>query len=346
MLFNVEADVGDRIVGYLIPDSFSEVASFCVSDAGIELLTQPCQEVRPAIVAAGRHSTGQCGFFIDQTLISDLKDRSTLEIHEAKSGILIYRRRPPSDILQKRIFRLETRLVPLWRLDDIFDATFQFFYKSIERYGRESTLQLFLLLNSSSLYLSARFAFRAYEGYIDDSFQCFTLLRDPYLELAERIITLKHIKKFAAQILGEREMMALAPAIEFSTSLAGDLKSLDRSFADMSKPVIACLGNPLTRQLAAQSVNDIPTRGAVGRALGTLSNFAIVGIHEREGLFREQLAELLGMQTEPIPFSRELPGCQELANQLRRIPEAEVLIGQDLEVYDHVRSAILANSPI
>jgi hypothetical protein len=345
MLFNVEADLGDRISGYLVADNFSEIASFSVSDGGVELLTSPCQETRPAIAAAGRHATGQCGFFIDQTLIPDLKSRATLEIHETKTGILIYRRRPPAEVLQRRIFRLETRLVPLWRLDDIFDSKFQFFYKSIERYGRETTIQLFLLLSSSSLYLSARFGVKPYEGYIDDSFQCCTLLRDPYLELAERLMALKHVRKLAVQLLGEREMMALAPAIDFSLSLTDDPKSLDRLFAGMSKPVIASLGNPLTRQLAAQGANDIPTRGAVGRALGTLSNFTIVGIHEKEELFREQFAELLGVQTEVIPSSRDLPGCEEFSDRLRSIPEVEILIGQDLEIYDHVRAAILSSLP-
>jgi hypothetical protein len=341
MLFNIEVDEGSRISGYLVPDSYSESASLSVRENGVELLTLPCEDTREALIVAGRHESGRCGFVIDQTTIPNLKDRTTLEIYDAKSDILIYRRRPPSDLLQRRILRLETRLVPLWRLDDVFDSRFQFFYKSVERYGRETINQLFLLSNSSSLYLSGRFPFKAYESHIDESFQCIILMRDPYTELAERLLALKHIGDLADQLLGERDRITLSPAIEFSASLTENPSNLDRSFASMSKAAINSLGNPLTRQLAAQGADDAPARGAVGRALGTLAHFTIVGIQEQEGLFREQVAELLGTPIEVVPSSRDLPASRKLANELKRIPEAGVLIGQDIELYEQVRSAIL-----
>ena len=40
-----------------------------------------------------------------------------LEIEEAESGLLIYRRSRPQFVPDK-VFRMETHLLPLWRIDD------------------------------------------------------------------------------------------------------------------------------------------------------------------------------------------------------------------------------------
>src|SRR5262245_795988 len=138
MLFNIERDEGSRIVGYLVPDNFSDTPSVRISDGQQDLLTLPCQEERPALVAAGRHATGMCGFAIDETMVKDLARQGHLEIYENETNILIFRRRPAEEIIQKRIFRLETHLFPLWRLDDSIDRHFQFFHKGIERHGLET----------------------------------------------------------------------------------------------------------------------------------------------------------------------------------------------------------------
>ena len=247
MLFNIERDEGNRIVGYLVPDAFSGSPSVRITDGHKDLATLPCQEERAALVAAGRHETGRCGFTIDDKIIPDLFQQERLELYDSETNILIYRRRPPAQVIQKRIFRLETGLVPLWRLDDSLERHFQFFYKGIERHGGETATQLFLLNNSGSLYLSGRLVFKAYENYIDDSFTCVAMLRNPYKELAERLLTLKLIRKFADKfsLLGERDMMAFGPAMEFAETLKSDEKVLRRAFGSMPKAVIPTSGKPL-----------------------------------------------------------------------------------------------------
>src|SRR5579884_4398793 len=156
MLFNIEIDEGTRIVGYLVPDSYSASGALRISHGERELAVLPCREERPSLVVGRRHETGHCGFTIDEKVIADLPRRERLELYDAETGLLIYRRRPPAEAAQKRIFRLETHLFPLWRLDDGLERHFQFFYRGIERYGRETTTQLFLLNHSGSLYMSGR----------------------------------------------------------------------------------------------------------------------------------------------------------------------------------------------
>jgi hypothetical protein len=340
MLFNIEVDEGSRIVGYLVPDSFSGSPSVRIADGRQNLLVLPCQENRPALVAAGRHATGRCGFTIDETIISGLSQQQGLELYDDETNILIYRRRPASEVTQKRIFRLETHLFPLWRLDDVVGRHFQYFHRGIERHGRETATQVFLLKNSTSLYFSGRLIFKAYENYINETFNCIALLHDPYSELAERLLTLKHIRKFGDELLGARDMMAYGAAISFAETIENDDKVLRRAFATMPKMAVANLANPVTRQLAARAPDEAPSKGAIATALDTLSSFAVVGVRERQDLFLEELAHLLGTNAASLPAIPDFAATGQLAERLRRLPEAELLIEQDLEIYHHVKSAL------
>jgi hypothetical protein len=344
MLFNIDVDQGSRIVGYVVPDNFSESSSVRITDGARDVLVLPCQEERAALVYAGRHGNGRCGFTIDETIIADLSRQEALEIYDHETNILIYRRRPPSQVTQKRVFRLETHLIPLWRIDDKVERHFQYFYKGIERHGLETATQMFLLNNSSSLYLSGRLNFRSYELYINETFNCVAVLRDPYRELAERLLALKLVRKSAngAQLLGMRDMLSFAPAIDFAEAIEIDEKALHRAFATMPPAAIANLANPVTRQLASRNPDEVPRKGAVAIALGTLSRFAIVGLRERQDLFRAQLGELVGADAHGLPEMPSFNRTAELCEQLKFVPEAQVLIEQDLEVYFHVKSAIEA----
>lgn len=340
MLFNIELDEGSRIVGYLVPDAFSGSPSLRITDGQKDLSFLSCQEERGALVAAGRHDNGRCGFTIDQTIIADLPQQNSLEIYDQETNILIYRRRPSSAVAQKRILRLETHLFPLWRLDDAMANHFQFFYKGIERHGRETTTQLFLLNNSTSLFLSGRLILRAYDNYLNDTFDCVAILRDPYTELAERLLTLKYVRSVGKEILGERDLIALAPAIAFAESIEIDEKPLHQAFLTMPKDAIASLANPLTRQLAARMPDEIPTKGAVATALDALAGFSVLGIRERQDMFRQQLADFIGLTIDTLPAIPDSTKTAKLSRYLRDVPEVGLLIEQDLEVYHYAESAI------
>jgi hypothetical protein len=340
MLFNIEVDEGSRVVGYLVPDAFSGSPSVRISDGKRDLLVLPCQEERASLVAAGRHATGRCGFTIDETIIADLARQESLELYDQDTNLLIYRRRPSLQVVHERIFRIETHLFPLWGLDDSIDRYFQHFHKGIERHGRETATQVFLLNNCTSLYLSGRLIFKTYENCINDTFNSIVLMRNPYMELAERLLTLKHVRKFGEELLGARDTMAYGAAISFAESIEDGEKALRRGFGAMPKAAIASLANPLTRQLAARTSDEAPSKGAIATALDTLSSFAIVGLRERQDLFLEALAELLGTTVEALPQIHEFAKTAELAGQLQHVPEAGLLIEQDLEVYHHVKSAL------
>lgn len=340
MLFNIEADTGHEIIGYVVPDNFEKTPVLEIKDNGETLLTLPCNQERYALVAAGRHATGLCGFSITEEMIGGLVGRQSIEIIDAETGLLIYRRRNPESVIQKRVLRLETHLFPLWDLDDAIGSRFQIFHKGIERLGRESTTQTFHLDNMTSLYMSGRIAIRPYENLVSDRFHCLLLMSDPFYELAERLYLLKNIGKMKGEILGPRDSVYFEPVMTFAQDIQPDLKLLRKSFDVMSKDVISILRNPVARQLSAESLDDPSPKGAVARSLSALSTFALVGIREREDEFILDLCNSIELDAATLKRPPRFPRVEELAAVLRDIPEAEFLLEEDLEVFYVLRRAM------
>jgi hypothetical protein len=340
MLFNIEADRGNQIVGYLVPDDFTKTPAVRIRDAGSLLAETPCLEERPSLVAAGRHGTGRCGFSIDESIVPNLAEKRALELFDAETDILIYRRREETEVTRERIFRFETHLFPLWSLDEHAEHRFQFFHKGVDRHGRETATQMLQLNHASSIYLSGRVAFKSYENHLHDRFRCIALLQDPYTELAERLLLLKHVGKLTHQVLGPRDMITYRPVMEFAGQVEPDEKSLRRAFDMISREAIGVLSNPLTRQFASDSLDEPPRKGAVARALTALSSFALVGLRDDDSHFLETLETLANLPKGTIPSLHRFSKVQELARELRQVSEAEMLLEQDLDIYETVRAAI------
>jgi hypothetical protein len=340
MLFNIEADRGNQIVGYVVPDEFSKSPVLRITSNGAQIGELVCRDERPGLVAAGRHATGRCGFTLDNSIVPNLAQNDNLELTDVDTGIVIYRRRKSAQVAQHCVFRLETHLFPLWRFDEHIEHRFQYFHKGVERHGRETAMQVFNLINASSLYLSGRLAFSAYQTYLHDKFKCIVLMHDPYLELAERLLTLKHVAKFGDELLGPRDMITYSAAIEFAQRIDHDERSLRRAFDRMPKDAIAILANPLTRQLASDALDEPPPRNGVAKALAALSSFSVVGLRERPDGFLEEVEALLDIPPATLPPLPRFPAVEDLARELRRLPEIEMLLEDDLEIYYTARTAI------
>ena len=115
VLFSVEADSGTEIIGYVVPDDYERSSLIRVTHAGEEVGVFPCDEERASLVAAGRHSTGMCGFRINEAKAPGLGEMRDVSLHDVDSGLLIYRRSRNENARNIKMFRLETHLFPLWR---------------------------------------------------------------------------------------------------------------------------------------------------------------------------------------------------------------------------------------
>jgi hypothetical protein len=342
MLFMAWSDTGDCIQAYLVPDSFSNEASINCYSRG-ELLATVAANAFNAHVGP-RHQTGKVGFVIDDTIVEGLATLRDLELRDTDSNLLVYRR-TSEPVIQERMFRLETHLFPLWRLDLTFKPYFWYWYDRIDQHTSETARQILLFYKFGSLYSSGRILYKGFDYDIYNHQKTAIMLHDPYEELAERLLLFNRLGADANRLLNDRDAMIFAPIMEIASRLGVfDESELRRVLNKVAPRTLSLLGDPLTRQLVCATPDEPASRGAVNKALKTLSEFNVVGIRRRERLFTRGIGELLGLSDVEIPPVREIREVREIAANLRAVRWIEGLIENDLEVYDNVVEAFAATA--
>lgn len=345
MLFNVEKDTEDRIVGYLVPDSYSNSATVLVTSNGRELAVLPTREARPSVVAAGRHDTGLCGFTIDSGVVANLASYHELELRDEASGLIFYRRRPEALTVPFKLFRLEPRHIRSSDWDERFDDHFQVTFANIDRMGRETMAQT-LLVRARSSYISARLLYREFVYSIDDTFRKVCVIQDPFVELAEILLQLQLKEVAQRNSLDMRNLLSFAACAEYFAEYdITDSIELRRSLARMPEEVEATLSCPLTRSLAAKSADEHLSAGLVASSVESLASFDVIGIRERPDTYLQSLLELLGKVNDLPPLEPASEAAMALAESLRNQSAAAALVDLDLEVYHILATTLDANFP-
>jgi hypothetical protein len=340
MLFNIEHDLGREIVGYLVPDGFTGRATIRVMRGGSELCSKQTDSLRQALVQAGRHETGLCGFTIDDSDISGLAEIPDLEIRDSESDVIIYRRFNPDAIVREKMFRLETHLLPASRIDRALQPRFQFYFPSIDRFGLETTHQMFLMNNTDSVYASGRVSYRSVEYYLDQGYTSAAMVQEPFDELAERILLLRLIGENRAGILGLRDSVTFEAVKRFASGLPLESdKALSRAFRDMDPEVGNMLTDPLVRQLTTRLPDEVLKPSSISQALSTLSGFRVVGLRHRAELFCDALVDALSLHTGEVPAVDPIPAARELGARLRAMPAVERLLEHDIAVFHFLSEA-------
>lgn len=340
MIFSLEADVGDAVSLYVVPDSATAVSTLSVRSGGRELLSLPANEIRQAMIDAGRHQTGACGFRLDEARLPGLAGLEDLEIVETATNLLIYRRRRAEHAARK-VFRIETHLFPLWHLDAALKPRFQYFARGVDSYGRETTTQLFLLTGVESVYLSGRILFNNYRHYIDTRrFDTIFVMHHPFEEMAERLLVLGQIKKVSVDVLGMRDAMSLEATIAFAQSLPlHDEDAMRKALYRMPAEVAQTLADPVVRQLTTRSPDEAPPGRAISTALDTLASFTVVGLRRDPATLLSAIGELTQTDPASLPPLDRFPSVAPLALALKRSRVVDVLLEKDLELYYHVANA-------
>jgi hypothetical protein len=338
MIFNIFHDSGDRIQGTVIPDNPAVVCNVRVIAGGREVATFPTHELNQGVLDLRLHYTGLVDFTITEQLVPGLLTFDDLELHDADTDILFYRRLRPSMLLGKYL-RLETHLLPLWRLDDAFKSRFQMYYSEIDKLSFNFTRQVFLL-SQDSIYASGRILIKNFMYCVDKGFKFLVTMHDPYVELAERVLVLNNIKKVGTSILGERDAIRLRSAIDYSDSLPmTSEKVLKSALERMPADVINVLANPVVRQLSTSDLDEPLGKGSVTRALDVLSQSTIVGVSSDPEPFARSLGELLNLDHMSLPLAPPSPKIIELAEIFRSWRFLEVILEKDLELYHCVLGA-------
>ena len=89
MLFSIDYDLGASLSFYLVPDTGGTTPSVRIFNDGAEITVMPANELRPELIGAGRHSSGMCGFFLDDEVLPGIAAMRSLDIVEAETGLQI-----------------------------------------------------------------------------------------------------------------------------------------------------------------------------------------------------------------------------------------------------------------
>lgn len=291
---------------------------------------------RPLLKEQGLHNTGVCGFVADETNCPGLTAAVNLEITDADNNILIYRRRLDTRLVTKKLLRLETQLFRSFSLDEELIARFQMPYQSVELLPEETTRSVFAIPFTTSIFASGRIFWRVWEPLLRDrGFKVGILLREPFEELAERLLILK----WASSPDASSVATALMPVLQ---TCAGALRDVDLSDAEALEAVLkrpsdeirAIVYNPLVYQLAAPNAFDAPPKPATAAALDSLAEMDAVGLRGDTDSFLDLLAAVLDLPEQlpriSLSASKSVVGFAEL---LRQMGSARALIEHDLEVY-------------
>jgi len=339
MLFNIEQDSGDRVVGYCVPDGFESTPSLAVEADGKTIARFEAGELRQSLVDGGRHQTGRCGFTITEAEVPGLAGIEDLTIIDEETGILVYRRARPG-FLQRKVVRLETHLFPLWRLDDAVSPRFQHFLRGAEAHGRETVTQLLLLNDVGSSYLSGRILYKNYAYFIDNGFDVCMFVQDPHTEFAERLLILGRVRKAGLPVLGPRDTMVYEPAIDFAESLPFDSdRGLKRALRSMPGEVAQRLANPLTRLMTAATPDEMPAGAAVASALDAFASFAAIGLRTEPDAALAGFSALTGVASEALPRLPHAKAAQSFGRMLAETRAIDSLIETDCELFHHLNEA-------
>jgi hypothetical protein len=339
MLFNVEIDAGFLVKGYVVPDAYDKYCNLVLKSGGQEILVVAANGARDGRLVGGRHVDSQCGFYIDETHLSNLSQIADLELRDEETNILIYRRRKP-EYISKKVFRLESHLFPLWRMDKPMNARFQYFATQVERYGRETILQIANLAAYDSVFFSGRIMYSPVRQYVEDVYKIVFVMHHPYEELAERLMVLRQIPEGGGGILASRDVSYFSPVLAFAKSLPlEDENALAANLRDPPREVAQLIASPIVRQLTCERMEDAPATRALSMALDVLSSFEIVGLRRASTPLLRAMAAFSQTSVNMLPPLSTLPGVTTLAKALRRSREFEHLLELDLQLYGYIAEA-------
>ncbi|SDA99463.1 hypothetical protein [Sinorhizobium sp. NFACC03] len=340
MYFNVYSDTGAEIHGYLIPDGFSAKPSVVVKRQGQLFGPFECDIFLEGPYKHKHHQTGVVGFNLNDGKVPGLIDASDIEVADAETGFVFYRRFDRERHIEKRLFRLETQFVPHRELDQSLKPHFQFHADGVERFGSETVRQMLEIANQPSTYVSGRVMLKSLQQYFTQDTIRITSLRDPFYELAIRLWSIASFKRRRFSFVSERDAILFEPAMAyFADTNFSDPVGIKSKVKSAPKDILALFESPFTHQLVASSPTDKVSRDAVSTALDVLSQFTIFSPNEADASLATDIGEFLAISDNSVLFSPMRSPFLELSDLLRSINLLEHVLENDLILFHFIRKA-------
>ncbi|WP_292533257.1 hypothetical protein [Methylocystis sp.] len=343
MFFHIDSDDGNAIAGWLAPDNPSAVPKILVRRPGEEDIEIVATIERPDVLNLGVHATGLVGFRIDETIVEGLPGVEDIELLEADTGILIYRRFKEGKHIERKFFLFDSSIRPIEKLGGRSKNLFTLTYPSTERYGFETMLVLINNSFNKSIFMSGRSSFPRYSHFLSNAqFTTAALLSDPFEELAQRLVILSLIQKSDSARMLPLLFTGLTALTKFVSDISFEnSKGMLAKFRNVTDEEREALVSPMTRMFGCIP-GEAPERRHVTAALENLASMDVVGVRSRFRDFSALLAGMLGHDLtgdyEPVVH----PSISALADRLSRISLVADLLEDDLALYSFAEESIVS----
>ncbi len=343
MFFNIDYDNGGVICGWLAPDNPSAVPKILVRRPGEEDIEISATIQRPDVRDLGVHVTGLVGFAVDGSIVKGLPDLENIELLDADTGILIYRRFKAGKHIERKFFLFDSSIRPIEKLGGRSKNLFTLTYPSTERYGFETMLVLINNGFNKSIFMSGRSSYPRYSHFLSNAqFMTAALLSDPFEELAQRLVILSLIQKSDSTRMLPLLFTGLTALTNFVRDLPfEDSKGMLAKFRNVTDQEREALMSPMTRMFGCIP-GETPERRHVTAALENLASMDLVGVRRRFRDFSALLTGILGHDLagdyEPVAH----PSISALAERLSRISLVADLLEDDLALYSFAEESVVS----
>ena len=112
MRFFIDHDDGLSIRGWIVPDNPLAISRVVVSVEGRRVAEVSAQVTDEAFRRNGWHSTGQCTFMLTDAEVPGLAGLPRLELFDADTNVMVYRRSPAEGTVSQRVLLINTGIEP------------------------------------------------------------------------------------------------------------------------------------------------------------------------------------------------------------------------------------------
>jgi hypothetical protein len=341
MHFFVDHDSGSSISGWVVPDNPSDVPSFIIRVPERPDVAMSANVLRTDLRDLGLHSTGLAGFHIDEQHVDGLRDVSDVTVLETGSGVAIYRRPNPSQHLEKKLLLIDVAVFPQIRIIRRIMAHFALSYPVIDRLPIETISALIANKAASSIFVTGQPNWTRHGSLArEKEYVTAALLRDPFEDLAERLLFIAHLAKRSGRPTQNPSLEKYEGVIEFIEEMDfSDRKSVLTGFRKMDTECRRLFRSPMTTVFGGTPESELQRRN-VSVALDNLAQFDVVGVRPLYSDFCSMLDASLAAPVLQDSHIEMLPGTLELASNLGELGLVADLLDEDIALYSFACEAV------
>lgn len=341
MQFHIDQDSGDFIAGWIVPNNPNATPSVKVVVGGEEVAVIVANVNRTDIKELGLHSTGLVGFHLDENLLTGISAATDLQLIDHETGVLVHRRSPVPFLIEERVMFFNLCVVPQIRMRNDAANLFALSYANSERINYETLYSILRNHNAHSIFVMGRTNHnRIYEALSSSGYKRMALLREPVIELAERLILIKQISRSTKRSMLENLVFGVENLFSFvETADLEDEASLQDAFHQMRPQQVRAIADPFLSAIVCDT-GDEPEERHISLALDRLAEFDVVGVEERMDAFNICVEEVVGRNMFAAYDPYQLPGTPELVDRLRNIDKVAEYLEYDTVLYREVKGVI------